>query len=94
VPAAIAPPSPPPVPAAPDDTNARDQATFDALVRAREQCGESTADMNRELFLARLRTSRADLIAKHQVKDVRYEVYIRDGRSAMRAVFVRDEPST
>jgi hypothetical protein len=84
-------PQPEPEPAAPlltplpaDDPEQRLREVFEAFVKARVQCGES-GEVGFERFRARLDTSRAAVMAKHQCKDVRFQVYVKDGRAAIKA---------
>ena len=65
------------------------RAVFQQFVATREKCGESVADLVFEGFAAKLGHTRDSVIAKHQCRDVRFDVYVKDGRAALRATPVR-----
>jgi len=65
------------------------RSVFKQFVTTREKCGESTADLVFEGFSAKLGHTRDSVIAKHQCRDVRFDVYVKDGRAALRATPVR-----
>ncbi len=61
------------------------RATFDEFVALKRKCGESTANLTYEKFSAKLRKSRDALMAKHDCKSVKFQVYVRDGKAALKA---------
>lgn len=58
---------------------------FEEFLALKRQCGESTASLTYEKFAGKLRSSRRALMAKHGCEDVKFQVYIRDGRAALKA---------
>ncbi|RMH42539.1 MAG: hypothetical protein D6689_07865 [Deltaproteobacteria bacterium] len=62
---------------------------FDEFRALKEQCGESVASLTYEKFAAKLRKNRDALIAKHGCKSVRFQVYIKDGKAALKATPVK-----
>lgn len=56
----------------------------------RTQCGEDTAGLTYEKFLAKLMKNRQQIRDKYQAKTVRFQVYEKNGKAALRAVPVRD----
>ncbi|MSP15984.1 MAG: hypothetical protein EXR73_05125 [Myxococcales bacterium] len=77
-------PSPRAVPAVAD--NRQLFADFLALKRS---CGEPTEGLTYERFDTKVRTNRDALIAKHGCKTVRFQVYVKDGKAALKATPVR-----
>jgi hypothetical protein len=65
------------------------RAIFTQFVATRKQCGEAVVDLTFEKFSAKLESTRSAVIAKHQCRDVRFEVYVKDGRAALRATPAR-----
>jgi hypothetical protein len=63
---------------------------FDEFVRTRQQCGEDTDQLTYERFLAKLMKNRKAIIDKYNSKSVRFQVYVKAGKAALRAVPVRD----
>jgi hypothetical protein len=63
--------------------------TYDAFVAMRRQCGESIADLAYDRFVQKLRKNRDGLIAKYQCRTVRFQVYEKDGKAALKATPVR-----
>jgi hypothetical protein len=63
--------------------------TYERFVEMRKQCGESTADLAFDRFVAKLRKNRDGLIKKYNCKTVRFQVYEKDGKAALKATPVR-----
>jgi Double sensory domain of two-component sensor kinase len=63
---------------------------YDEFVQAKKQCGEPQAGLTIDKFLAKLRDNKATLVAKHGCRTVRFSVYVKDGRAALKATPVRD----
>ena len=64
--------------------------TFDDFLDKKRQCGESTVGLSRDKFLQKLRDNKAALIDKHGCRTVRFSVYIKDGKAALKATPVRE----
>jgi hypothetical protein len=56
----------------------------------KRECGESTAGLTLDRFLQKLRDNKAALVSKHACKTVRFSVYVKDGKAALKATPVRD----
>jgi len=56
----------------------------------RQQCGEETDTLTYEKFLQKLMKNREQIIEKYHSKSVRFQVYVKAGKAALRAVPVRD----
>ncbi len=80
-------------PAAPDATEGDDgsqfRPIFDEFVALKRRCGESVDNLTYERFLAKLRSNRDALIAKHGCRTVKFQVYVKDGKAALKASPVR-----
>jgi len=67
----------------PDELHWRE--TYDQFRELKLQLGEPADRLSFEKFAAKLRKNRADLLAKHRCKGVRFSVYEKDGRAALKA---------
>lgn len=65
------------------------QRVFDDFLALKKKCGESTANLTFEKFTAKLKKNRQALMTKHGCKEVRFQVYIKDGRAALKATPVK-----
>ncbi len=63
---------------------------YEKFVQSRIECGEDTSDLSYERFVAKLLKNRAQIVEKHKAKSVRFQVYVKDGKAALRALPVRD----
>ena len=62
---------------------------FDQFLVVKNQCGESIANLTFERFAKKLRTNRDALMAKHSCKEVRFQVYVKDGKAALKATPIK-----
>ncbi|HTA21025.1 MAG TPA: MXAN_5187 C-terminal domain-containing protein, partial [Polyangia bacterium] len=78
----------------PYDENEEESAHFahvyDEFVQAKKQCGESQAGLTFDKFMQKLRDNKAALVSKHGCRTVRFSVYVKDGKAALKATPVRD----
>jgi hypothetical protein len=77
--------TPPPAPAGSaggDEAHFRD--VYDQFVSTRKSCGEA-GELSYDKFRTRLEESRAAVIAKHNCLDVRFQVYVKNGKAALKA---------
>jgi len=78
-----------------EDTRVRgdDEETFrrvfDEFIALKKKCGESVNNLTFKKFAAKLKKNREALIAKHGCDEVRFQVYIKDGRAALKATPVK-----
>lgn len=63
--------------------------TYERFLEMRRQCGEPTNDLAFDRFVAKLRKNRDGLIKKYNCKTVRFQVYEKDGKAALKATPVR-----
>jgi hypothetical protein len=62
---------------------------YNEFLEARKSCGESVADLTYERFSAKLDRTRTAVMAKHSCSDVRFQVYVKNGKAALKAVPTR-----
>lgn len=60
------------------------------FVAQRERCGESADGLTYERFATKLRKNRDQLVAKYACRTVRFQVYVKDGKAALKATPVKD----
>jgi hypothetical protein len=72
-----------------DTDEAHYKDTFEKFVALRAQTGEGASNVSYEKFAAKLRKNREDLLAKHSARGVRFMVYIKDGKAAIKASAIR-----
>jgi hypothetical protein len=63
--------------------------TYEEFVRTKKQCGEPVSGLTFEKFQHTLKKNRDQLIAKTGCKKVKFSVYVKDGRAALKASPVR-----
>lgn len=61
------------------------QGIFEDYRKTKQQCGEDTSSLSMEGFAAQLDKNRQQIIASQGCKDVRFEVYVKDGKAALKA---------
>lgn len=67
------------------------KSVYDQFVSVKQQCNESTAGLTYQKFSEKLVKNRDDLMAKTGCKEVRFTVYVKDGKAALKATPVKDE---
>ena len=76
-----------------DGLDAADQAHFkevyERFIEMRRRCGETTQDLGFDRFMAKLTRNRQTLVRKYACRTVRFQVYEKDGRAALKATPVR-----
>ncbi len=60
------------------------------FVAQRERCGESADGLTFERFATKLRKNRDQLMGKYGCRTVRFQVYVKDGKAALKATPVKD----
>lgn len=94
----IRPPTPPAPPAVPGsmpaaqagngagvDEDAHWHEVYEQYVATRQECGEAVEAMTFEKFEVTLRKTRDQILAKPDVASVRFSVYVKEGKAALRA---------
>jgi hypothetical protein len=73
-----------------DEEAAHFAHVYDEFVQTKKACGEALAGLTVEKFLQKLRDNKSALVAKHACRTVRFSVYVKDGKAALKATPVRD----
>lgn len=68
-----------------DPEEAHLREVYEQFLQVRQQCGESSAGISYERFAAKLRATRAQLMERHRSATVRFTVYVKDGKAALKA---------
>lgn len=68
-----------------DEDEAHFREVFNEFLRIRESCGEPPTNLTYERFAAKLHKNREQLIAKYQCRTVRFTVYVKEGKAALKA---------
>jgi hypothetical protein len=58
---------------------------YDEFVATRQQCGETMEGVTFDKFAVKLRNNRSQLIQRYGCASVRFQVYIKDGKTALKA---------
>jgi hypothetical protein len=72
----------------PDEVHFQD--VFHEFLAVRERCGEVGDNLTFEKFAGKLRKNRDQLVQKYGCRTVRFQVYVKDGRAALKATPVRE----
>jgi hypothetical protein len=65
------------------------QQIFQDFLRTRASCGEPTEGLTYDKFRLKLEGNKAALVAKYACKSVKFQVYVKDGKAALKATPVR-----
>jgi len=85
VPPSAASPVPLPSPFAAGAEEAHFQQVYREFVATKEKCGEPADGLTYDKFAAKLRKNQEQLIAKYACRAVRFQVYVKDGKTALKA---------
>jgi hypothetical protein len=78
-------------PAAPADAEERHfHDVFREFVSTREKCGEPADGLTYEKFKGKLLKNKEQLVSKYQCRTVRFQVYVKEGKAALKATPVKD----
>jgi hypothetical protein len=64
---------------------------FDQFIAVKKSCNEQTSGLTLQKFSEKLVKNRDDLMAKTGCREVRFTVYVKDGKAALKATPVKDE---
>jgi hypothetical protein len=73
-----------------EEEDAHFRHVFDDFVETKRSCGEPTVGLTQDKFLQKLRDNKSALVAKHGCRTVRFSVYVKDGKAALRATPIRE----
>jgi hypothetical protein len=66
------------------------QDVYREFVATRERCGEGADGLTYDKFAAKLRKNKEQLVQKYACKTVRFQVYVKEGKAALKATPVKD----
>jgi hypothetical protein len=66
------------------------QDVFRDFVTTREKCSEPADGLTFEKFKAKLLKNKEQLVQKYQCRTVRFQVYVKEGKAALKATPVKD----
>ncbi len=66
------------------------QEVFRDFVATRERCGEPADGLTFDKFVAKLRKNKEQLVTKYNCKTVRFQVYVKEGKAALKATPVKE----
>jgi hypothetical protein len=66
------------------------QEVFRDFVATREKCGEAADGLTYEKFKTKLLKNKEQLVTKYQCRTVRFQVYVKEGKAALKATPVKD----
>ncbi len=66
------------------------QDVFRDFIATREKCGEPADGLTFEKFKAKLLKNKEQLVAKYNCKSVRFQVYVKEGKAALKASPVKE----
>jgi hypothetical protein len=64
--------------------------TFDEFVAMRQKCGEATTGLSFEKFQVQLRKNKEQLVKQYNCKRVKFTVYEKEGKAALKATPIKD----
>lgn len=83
-------PPPPPAAAADDgDEEAHWRQVFQDFLRTRTSCGEPSEGLTYDKFRIKLEGNKAALVSKYACRTVKFQVYVKDGKAALKATPVK-----
>jgi hypothetical protein len=90
----VAPPPAKAPPGVPTNGAAADEAThfrevYTQYLSVRKECGEATDGLSFEKFQNTLTKTRDQVLSKHPAKGVRFTVYVKEGKAALKAAAVK-----
>jgi hypothetical protein len=62
------------------------RSVYRAYVEAKRKCNEDTTRLSFDAVVASLKRQVPELLERHQVRDVEYRVFVKDGKAILRAV--------
>ena len=66
------------------------KSVYEQFVAVKKSCNESTSGLTYQKFAEKLVKNRDDLKSKTGCKEVRFTVYVKDGKAALKATPVKD----
>jgi hypothetical protein len=86
---APAPPQPPAAAPADGEETTHWREVFQSFLDTRAECGEPSEGLTWEKFRLKLEANKSALVSKYACRTVRFQVYVKDGKAALKATPVR-----
>ena len=67
------------------------KSVYDQFLAVKKSCNEPTSGLSYPKFAEKLVKNRDDLMAKTGCREVRFTVYVKDGKAALKATPVKEE---
>jgi hypothetical protein len=74
----------------PVDETAEWRAIYQDFLATKQRCGEPTEGLSYEKFEGTLRKTRQGIVEKHGANRVKFSVYVKEGKAALKANPVRE----
>jgi hypothetical protein len=68
-----------------DPTEMEFRQVYRDFIETKQACGESTEGITFDKFSGKLRSNRQQLISRYSCKSVKFQVYVKDGKAALKA---------
>jgi len=88
-PPVVSPAEPAPIQSSPETITNDFPALFKEFLSVRETCGEKTENFTLESFSERLVKTHSNIVAKTGCRDVKFSIYVKDGKTAVKATPVK-----
>ncbi len=72
------------------DEESHFREVYEKFLATKKECGEPTAGLTLDKFKETLKKNRDQIVNKHGAKSVRFTVYVKDGKAALKATPVRE----
>ena len=72
-----------------DEEERHFRSVFQEFLSTKEKCGENTKGLTFEKFRRTLEKNRDQILSRHKASRVRFTVYVKDGRAALKATPVK-----
>ncbi len=76
-------------PAGPTDELAEWKGVYEEFLKVKKQCGEPTETLTFDKFKGTLERNKSALVSRHNCTGVKFTVYVKDGKAALRAAPVK-----
>ena len=73
-----------------DEEQAHFREVFEQFVATKKQCGESTKNLTFAKFSVTLKKNRDQIVKRHAARNVRFTVYTKNGKAALKATPIKD----
>jgi len=73
----------------PGSEEAHFRETFEQFLQTKKQCGEPTAGLTYDKFAEKLRANATELKSRYRCASVRFQVYVKNGKAALKATPVK-----